>query len=213
MLPAEHVQRQITVIVVIAVIEAPFLMPVQPIIGGVQIQHHLIGSLGMRFQEQIHQQPIDALRVHHDLLGLRLVRVLLARTAVVVRCRQLQAVERALAGQGLAAILCAPPVFPFHVILVQGHGQHGIAPQFIVVIEVRIAQRQPEYALPDQIQQRMLDLIGLAVILEAGGEAPQDAAALLQFPQHQHSAIGGDAPPSKRQTNSRPPNFCAASSG
>ena len=31
----------------------------------------LLGSLFMRIQKQIHQQRINALRVHHDLLGLR----------------------------------------------------------------------------------------------------------------------------------------------
>ena len=109
MLSTKHVQRQIAVIPVITVIEAPFLMAVQPIVGGVEVHNNLIGSLGMRFYEQIHQQRIDALRVGHNLFGLRLVRLLLPRTAVVVRRRQLQAVECALAGQGLAAILRAAP--------------------------------------------------------------------------------------------------------
>ena len=163
MLSAKYVQRQIAVIVVIAVIEAPFLMPVQDIIGGIQIQNDLLGSLWVRLQEQIHQQGIDALRVHHDLLGLRLVGLLLPRSAVVVRRRQLQTVERALAGQSLAPILRTPPLFALHVVLAQRHGQHRIAPQFIVVVEILVAQRQPEHALPDQIQQRVLDLIGFAV--------------------------------------------------
>src|SRR5664280_376659 len=49
MLPAKHVQRQIAVIVVIAVIKAPFLLPVQDIVGGIQIQNDPLGSLCMRF--------------------------------------------------------------------------------------------------------------------------------------------------------------------
>src|ERR1019366_6999706 len=97
-----------------------------------------------------------------DLLGFRLVRLLLLRTAVAVRRRQLQAVERALAGQRLAAILRAPPSLSLHVVLVQRHSQHRIAPQLVMVIEIRIAQRQPEHALRDQIQQRMFDLLRLA---------------------------------------------------
>lgn len=138
-------------------IETPFLISVQGIVGGIQIQNDLLGSLLVRFQEQIDQQRIDALRVHHDLLGLGLVRVLLARVAVVVRRRQLQAVERALAGQSLAAILRPPAAFAFHIVFAQRHGQHRVAPQFVVVIEILVAQGQAEDALRHQIQQRMLD--------------------------------------------------------
>ena len=192
MLSAKHVQRQIAVIVVVAVIEAPLLLSIQDIVGGIQIQNDLLGSLRMRLQKQIHQQRIDALRINHDLLGLGLVRVLLPQTAVVVRRRQLQAVERAFAGQRFAAILRAPPLLALHIVLTQRHGQHRIAPQVVVVIEILIAQRQSENALHDEIQQRVLDLIGLAVIGEASGEAAHDSRALLQFLQSQHSAIGGD---------------------
>jgi hypothetical protein len=86
-------------------------------------------------------------------------------------------------------------LFSFHVIFAQRHGQHRIAPQFIVVIEILVAQRQPEHALRDQIQQRMLDLVGLAVVGEARGEAPYDSGSLLQLLQHQRSPIGGDGAP------------------
>ena len=41
MLTAEDVQRQVAVVVVVAVKEATFLMPVQRIIGGIQIQDDL----------------------------------------------------------------------------------------------------------------------------------------------------------------------------
>src|ERR1017187_10996699 len=40
---------------------------------------------------------------------------------------------------------------------------HRIAPQFVVVIEILVAQRQPEHALRDQVQQQMFDLPGVAV--------------------------------------------------
>lgn len=39
---AEHVQRQIAVAVVIAVEEAPLLMPVQRVVGGVEIEDDLL---------------------------------------------------------------------------------------------------------------------------------------------------------------------------
>ena len=149
----------------------------------------------MRVQEQIHQQRIDTLRIDHDLLGLRLVRPLLLGTAFIVRRRQLQPIERALAGQRFAAILRAPPLFSLHIVLAQCHGQHGIPPEFIVVVEILVAQRQPEHALRDQIQQRVLDLVCLTVVGEASGEAADDSGSLLQFLQEQRSSIGGDIAP------------------
>lgn len=51
MLSAKHVERQIAVIVVVAVIEAPFLIPLQDIVGSIQIQHDPIGRLRVRFEE------------------------------------------------------------------------------------------------------------------------------------------------------------------
>ena len=48
------------------------------------------------------------------------------------------------------------------------------------------------FSLGKEIQQRVLDLIGLAVIGEAGGEPSYDSGSLLQFLQHQRPAIGGD---------------------
>jgi len=91
--------------------------------------------------------------------------------------------------------LRAPPLFPLHIVFAQRHGQHRIAPQFIVVVEILVAQRQPEHALQDQIQQRMLDLIGFAIVGEASGEAPYDSGALLQFLQEQRAPVGGDVAP------------------
>src|SRR5580700_4758024 len=41
----------------------------------------------------------------------------------------------------------------------------------------------------------VLDLVGLAVVGEASGEAPYDSGSLLQFLQHQRSPIGGNVAP------------------
>ena len=43
LLAAEHVQRQVAVAVVVAVEKAPFLLAVQPVAGGVEVQHQFIG--------------------------------------------------------------------------------------------------------------------------------------------------------------------------
>ena len=65
---AEHVQRQIAVAVVIAVEEAPLLMPVQRVVGGVEIEDDLLRRSLVRLQEQRHRQRLDRRRVIGDLV-------------------------------------------------------------------------------------------------------------------------------------------------
>src|SRR5256885_1713891 len=62
MLPAEDVQRQIAVRVVVAVEKPPLLRPMQRVIGRIQVQHDLPRCLAVRFQKQIHEQPLQRLR-------------------------------------------------------------------------------------------------------------------------------------------------------
>ena len=59
MLAAEDVQRQITVMAVIAVEKAAFLFPVERIVGGIQVQYDLLRGLAVRFEKHIHQKPVD----------------------------------------------------------------------------------------------------------------------------------------------------------
>src|SRR5215216_6123833 len=55
----EDVQRQIAVAIVIAVEEPPLLVPVQRVVGGVEINDNLLGRCLMRLQKQCHEQPFD----------------------------------------------------------------------------------------------------------------------------------------------------------
>ncbi len=57
--PAEYVKRQVAVAIVIALEEPAFLVAVQRIVGGVEIEDDLLGRCRMRFQEQIDEQPLD----------------------------------------------------------------------------------------------------------------------------------------------------------
>ena len=59
MAAAEHVKRRVAVAVVIAVEEAAFLMAVQRVIGGVEIEDDLFGRAAMGLQKQIDQQRLD----------------------------------------------------------------------------------------------------------------------------------------------------------
>jgi hypothetical protein len=72
---AEHVERQVTVIVIVAVEEPPFLMPMQRIVGGVEVEGDLWRRCRMGIEKQIDKQGFDQRPVIADLVvarGLRL---------------------------------------------------------------------------------------------------------------------------------------------
>ena len=56
---AEDIERQIAVAVVIAMEEASFLLAMQRVVGGIEVQHDLLGRAGVGLQEQIDKQPLD----------------------------------------------------------------------------------------------------------------------------------------------------------
>jgi hypothetical protein len=63
---AEHVERQVAPAVVIAVEEAAFLMAVQGIVGGVEVEHDLFGRAAVRIEEERDEQALDCRRVMAD---------------------------------------------------------------------------------------------------------------------------------------------------
>ena len=147
--PAGHVQRQIAVVVVVAVEEPPLLMAVQRIVRRVEVEHDLARRPSMRLDEQVHEQLLDRRLVVADLVVLRRL-----RTA------QLKTIQRALARHRRT-------VRTLGLMLAQQHRQQPIVPQMVVVDEVFVAQRQAEHPLADQRADLVLDQIGIAMVLEA----------------------------------------------
>ena len=62
----EDVERQVAVAVVIAVEEPALLVPVQRIIGGIEIERDLRRGLGVRIEEQIDEQRLDRAGIGAD---------------------------------------------------------------------------------------------------------------------------------------------------
>jgi hypothetical protein len=56
---AEHVKRQIAVVVVIAVEEAAFLMTVQRVVGGVEIEGDLRRCRTVSVEKQVDEHGLD----------------------------------------------------------------------------------------------------------------------------------------------------------
>ena len=103
MIAAEDVQRQVAVVAVVAVEEAPLLVAVERVVGGVEIQHDLLRRLVMRVQEEPRRRTDRPPRCPRDLL----VAVRLGGD----RQPPLQPIQRALARQRLAPIrarACGP---------------------------------------------------------------------------------------------------------
>ena len=140
---AEDVQRQIAVLLVVAVEEASLRVAVQRVIGGIQIQDDFGRRGGMGVQKQVHEQPLDGLGAGHDLV--------VAAVGGGLRRGQLQAVEGALAGQGFALGLSAEAIRAGGIGLAHQGGQQGVEAEGIVVVEVFIAQGQAVDALADQL--------------------------------------------------------------
>ena len=65
MLADEDVQRQVAVVALVAVKEASLLMPVEAVVGGVEVQHDLPR---LPLDVEIHQHVIDRGGVEDDLL-------------------------------------------------------------------------------------------------------------------------------------------------
>lgn len=96
MVAAENVQGQVTVRVVITVEEAAELMTVQRIVGGVEVEHDPLWRRRVLLHEPINQVIFDLVQVGDHLL--------VTAAGIGADRRQLEAVERTLAGQRLAAV-------------------------------------------------------------------------------------------------------------
>ena len=130
---AEHVERQVAELIIIAMEEAAFLPAVQRDVGVVEVEHDLARRTVMRLQEKLDQQFINPRPVAIDLVILR---------SVAPR-RVLQTIERALARQSLA-------VRPQHRMQLPGqHTEGRVLAQLVVIVEVLVAQHQAKDPLPD----------------------------------------------------------------
>jgi len=59
-------------------------------------------------------------------------------------------------------------------------------------VHILIAQRQPEYALPDQGFGAMQAALRVALIAEPAGDGEGQAHLTIELPQQQDTAVGSD---------------------
>jgi hypothetical protein len=150
---AEHVERQIAVAVVIAVEKTFLLMAVQRVVGGVEVERDLRRRCRMRVEKQIDKQTFDRRRIMTDL-------VIAGRFLAA----QFQTIERRFASQRRT-------IGALGFELAAEHRQHRVMAQLIMVVQVLIAQRNPEHPLTHQPWHLVHEQIGITIIGEAVGKA------------------------------------------
>jgi hypothetical protein len=187
---AHHIERQIAVAIVIAVEEPPFLVAVERVVGGIDVEHDLGGRRLMRLQEERDEQALNGGRIMSDLV--------IARR---LRSAQLKTVERRFAGHRRAV---RPPCRK----LVGQHRHDRIVTQLVVIVEVLIAQRNPDHPLPHQGRHAVLDQVLVTLVDKALGKAINHSDLAVRRPQQQRASVRRDRPAIKTSHNFPPPNGC-----
>jgi hypothetical protein len=154
--------------------EPPFLMPVQRIVGGVEIKDDLLWRVLMRLHKQIDKQRLDLGPIPGD-----------AVIARQLRSTPLQPVERRFAGQRRAILAAGRQL--------AGQHRHGrVVTQLVVIDQVFVTQRQREDPLPDQCHHFVFDQLWGAAVGETPGKPLDQSDRPICRPQQQGTRIRGD---------------------
>jgi hypothetical protein len=138
----------------------------------------------VRVEEDVDQEGFDGGKVGHNL-------VILA-VRIVADFGQLQTIEGRFAGQGRPAIRFASPLLSAGIVFANRRSQQGIEPQTIVVVQVFIAASQPVNSLPQQIEDRVLRGIGIAMIGKASGETLKHPVDPIHLSEQGNAAVATD---------------------
>ena len=118
--------------VIVAMEETPFLLAMQGVVGGVQIENDVRGRARVRFDEQVHEQLLDRGAVATDL---------------VVEAGSLSTAP------GGSRSTCRRRERKARLQLARQHRKQRIVPQGVVVVEILVAQRQTENPLPNRARR------------------------------------------------------------
>jgi hypothetical protein len=154
---------------VVAVEEPTFLLAVERVVGGVEIEDDLFERLFVGLEESVHEEPVHHLHVHLDLF------VALVRRGF--GGGELEPVQRALAGRRREVPLAH-----------QGR-EERIAAKFVVIGEILATQDQAADPLGDKFLDGVLDRGRIRVIHETAGEGLDEAGLLRYLADQERAAI------------------------
>src|ERR1700678_3847368 len=124
------------------------------------------GGRSCRLHEHVGQERIDLIGVAVDLVVPRGISFRL----------MFQTIERALAGNRLEV----RPQYRFE--LASQHRKDRVLAQFVMIVEVLVAEHQSENALPDQRLNAVLDVARVTSISEALRKPPHQPKATVHLP-------------------------------
>src|ERR1700746_3077411 len=181
-------QRQVTVAAIEAVKETSFLMTVQRVVGGIQIDDDLKAILGQAAHTHQQKRVFDRFMVGADLMTTGIFIVAKFKS---VQCRG--------AGQRLALILGSAPASK-RILFTDRHGKERIESQKIMIIEILVPCSHAQQTLGDQFAHGMFNKERITRIVKATGQGPRDAQALIDLAQEQHPPIAAlDSLPKSRR--------------
>ena len=169
---AEHVKRQVAVAIIVAVEEAAFLIAVQRVVRGVEVEDDLLGRPVVRLEEEIDEQGLDRRGLMCDLAVLR------GRLA-----RQFEPVQRRFARHRRAIL--APGLE-----LARQHRHQRVVTKLVVIVEVFVAERNAEHALPDERGDRVLDEPRVSRVTKTSRNPANQAQTLVGGAQQQAARVG-----------------------
>jgi len=108
------------------------------------------------------------------------------------------------AGKRTALVALTPAALAGRVGFADRRGQHRVAGEVVVVVQILVAQSQPEDALAHQIKNRMLHEPGVATVSETPGKALQQLDAAIRLLQQHDARVGGQLPAIKIGQNRSP---------
>jgi len=149
---------------------------VHRIVSRIEVEDDLARRLIVRLKEQVHEQPLDRDRIVADLV--------IARR---LQPTQLEPVQCRFAGNRRT-------VFAPRLELARQHGHHRIVAQFIVVVEILIAESDAEYPLADQRRHLVLNRVPAALVVKAPRQSMYQSDCAIRRPQQQSASIRRDRP-------------------
>jgi len=171
----EDVQWQIAIAVVERIEVPPFLLAVDRIVRGIEIDDQPARRLVVGLCHHRHKQTFHRGGVVRDLVIW--VRPDLRRMLQPIegRLASERRAIRALGGQSAAE-----------------HAEHRIVAQLIVIDDVLVAERDTKNALAQHRRQLVNGERRVAAVLEASGEARHEADRLVGLAEQQRAGVGGD---------------------
>ena len=161
--------------------EALFLLAVQGIVGGIEIENDSVGSFSEAVEKNLDEQLFDR-------FGIRGNPVVTALSGLRMQSK-LDSIQRAFRGQGRTVMAGPLALIAGRIGFTDGGGEQGVDPEPIMIVEVFISQRQTEDPLPQQLFEAVLDAARISGIDETIGKAVTNAQFLVQAPQCHNAGI------------------------